>query len=119
MKKIINILVSITSMVLISHFFSFAQDKLTDNNYIPIEDIAYYYIDEYDYPCFALKDVNFQLDNPLNMSYTDIMDNLEDKTEEYKNNYIDMRRVINFKVTENGLMLYLEDGSGYYWENDN
>ena len=53
------------------------------------------------------------------MSYTDIMDNLEDKTKEYKNNYIDMRRVINFKVTENGLMLYLEDGSGYYWENDN
>ena len=49
MKKIINILVSITSMVLISHFFSFAQDKLTDNNYIPIEDIAYYYIDEYDF----------------------------------------------------------------------
>ena len=41
---------------------------------------------------------------------------LEDKTEEFYNNYIDMRQVTDFETSENGLYLYLEDGSGYYWE---
>ena len=31
-------------------------------------------------------------------------------------NYIDMDTVISFDITEYGLMLYLNDGNGYYWE---
>ena len=27
-----------------------------------------------------------------------------------------MREVVDFDTTENGIMLHLEDGSGYYWE---
>lgn len=30
--------------------------------------------------------------------------------------YINMDDVTDFEVTENGLMLHLDDGSGYYWE---
>lgn len=37
-------------------------------------------------------------------------------TEEFWNNYVDMRNVVNFEATETGLYLYLDDGSGYYWE---
>lgn len=83
---------------------------------IPLEDVACYFIDGYDYPCFELKDVENQLDNPNNRSYEDIMESLEDVTEEYKNNFVDMRQVANFEATESGLQLYFSDGSGYYWE---
>ena len=44
---------------------------------IPLEDIACYFIDEYDYPCFELKDVGNQLDNPNNVSYEKIMKKIE------------------------------------------
>ena len=37
-------------------------------------------------------------------------------TEEFFNNYIDMRTVTDFKAAENGLQLYLNDGTGYFWE---
>lgn len=37
-------------------------------------------------------------------------------SEEFYNNYVDMRQVIDFNVSEYGLQLYLEDGTGYYWE---
>lgn len=51
---------------------------------IPLEDIAYYFIDCYDYPCFSLKDIGNQLDDINNRSYMDIMNSLDDMTEEYK-----------------------------------
>lgn len=54
---------------------------------IPLEDIACYFIDGYDYPCFELKDVGNQLDNPDNKSYTEIMEGLEDVTDEYSGKY--------------------------------
>lgn len=44
------------------------------------------------------------------------MESLEDVTEEYKNNFVDIRQVTDFSTTENSLQLYLEDGRGYYWE---
>lgn len=31
-------------------------------------------------------------------------------------NYLDMRTVVDFDVTETGLYLYTNDGNGYYWE---
>lgn len=37
-------------------------------------------------------------------------------TDEFYNNYIDMRNVTDFETSENGLYLHLDDGSGYYWE---
>ena len=55
---------------------------------IPLEDVACYFIDSYDYPCFELKDVGNQLDNPNNRSYVDIMSTLDNMTEEYKANGI-------------------------------
>lgn len=33
-----------------------------------------------------------------------------------KENYLDMETVVDFDATETGLMLYTQDGSGYYWE---
>lgn len=54
---------------------------------IPLEDVACCFIGGYDYPCFELKDIGYQLDNPNNRSYADIMENLEDVTEEYKNKF--------------------------------
>ena len=33
-----------------------------------------------------------------------------------KENYLNMETVVDFKATETGLMLYTQDGSGYYWE---
>ena len=51
---------------------------------IPLEDIAYCFKDCYDYPCFSLKDVGNQLDDINNRSYMDIMNSLDDMTEEYK-----------------------------------
>lgn len=43
-------------------------------------------------------------------------DYIDTKSEEFLNNYIDMRQVTDFTVNENGLQLYTSDGSGYYWE---
>ena len=83
---------------------------------IPLEDVACYFINGYDYPCFELKDVGNQLDNPDNRSYEDIMKELEDVTEEYNNNFVDMRTVSDFETTENGLQLYTNDGNCYCWE---
>lgn len=36
-------------------------------------------------------------------------------SEEFINNYIDMRTVVDFKSND-GLQIYCVDGSGYYWE---
>lgn len=86
------------------------------NECIPLSDVACCFIDGYDYPCFELKDVGNQLDNPDNRSYADIMECLTDETEDFRNNFIDMRLVTDFATADNGLYLYLEDGTGYYWQ---
>lgn len=88
------------------------------NECIPLADIACYFIDGYDYPCFELKDVWNQLDDDNNRSYADIMETLPDETEDFQNNFVDMRSVVDFYATENGLQLYFEDGTGYYIEID-
>ena len=41
---------------------------------------------------------------------------IDTTTNDFRNNYVDMRQVIDFEATENGLYLYMSDGSGYYWE---
>lgn len=81
---------------------------------IPLSDVACYFIDGYDYPCFELKDIGNQLDNDDNRSYEDIMKSLPDETGDFQENYIDMRMVIDFEVNEDELQLYFADGTGYY-----
>lgn len=41
---------------------------------------------------------------------------IDTTTDEFYNNFVDMRQVTDYTVTEYGLQLYFEDGSGYYWE---
>lgn len=41
---------------------------------------------------------------------------VDTRSEEFLNNYVDMRQVTDFTASENGLQLYMSDGSGYYWE---
>lgn len=36
--------------------------------------------------------------------------------ENRKDNYVDMRTVTDFTAVGDGLYLYCNDGSGYYWE---
>lgn len=88
------------------------------NECIPLSDVACYFIDEYDYPCFGLKDVATQYNADNTRSYADIMSHLPDETEERNKNLVDMRSVVDFDATENGLQLYFEDGTCYYIEID-
>lgn len=83
---------------------------------IPLEDIASHFIDSDDYICFELKDVGYQLDDSSNRSYTDIMNVLEDMTADFYNNFVDMQKITDFTATANGLQIYFDDGTGYYWE---
>ncbi|CUX69965.1 hypothetical protein BN3590_03803 [Clostridium sp. C105KSO15] len=41
---------------------------------------------------------------------------IDSTNEEFYNNYVDMRNVTDFDTNGNGLQLYCNDGSGYYWE---
>lgn len=41
---------------------------------------------------------------------------IDTTSDEFYNNYVDMRQVTDYTATANGLQLYLEDGNGYYWE---
>lgn len=38
------------------------------------------------------------------------------ESEEFLDSYVDMRQVVDFEVSEEGLQLYFADGTGYYWE---
>lgn len=41
---------------------------------------------------------------------------IDTDSEEFYDNFVDMQQVIDFTATESGLMIYLNDGSSYYWE---
>ena len=41
---------------------------------------------------------------------------VETGSEEIQNNFVDMRKVTDYSATDTGLYIYLEDGTGYYWE---
>ena len=38
------------------------------------------------------------------------------ESEEFVNNYVDMREVVDIQSTENSVTIILEDGNCYYWE---
>lgn len=41
---------------------------------------------------------------------------IDTRPEEFQDNYIDMRSVVDFDASEYGLQLYCEDGTGYWLE---
>ena len=41
---------------------------------------------------------------------------IDTPSEDFYNNFVDMRHVIDFMSTNDRLMIYLDDGSGYYLE---
>lgn len=129
MRKTIGNFIKCTGIGIIvigSYFFGTTQAKtemvpyIPDNyialeDCIPLEDIACSFIDEYDYPCFELKDVRNQLDDPDNRSYTDITESLEDKSRDCFDMCVNMKNLTDFEVSDSGLQLYFNDGTGYYW----
>jgi len=96
--------------------------EVTPNGYIPLdeciplEDIACYFTDNDGCLCFELKDIGNQLDSPDNKRYADIIEGLEDTTDEYRNSFVDMRQVVDFVVDDDSLELYLNDGNCYCWK---
>lgn len=111
-RKIAYILT--TSALVMDAFFIGKSAQL--NHSIPIEDIACYYTNADGYITVELKDVTRQLDNKANASYTDVLKDIPNETEAYKNNMVNMSKVTDFSATETSLQIYLEDGSDYYWE---
>ena len=41
---------------------------------------------------------------------------IDTTSEEFFNNFIDMRKVVDFSASETGLKIYTNDGYEYYWE---
>lgn len=82
---------------------------------IPLSDVACWYVKD-GYITVELKDVTRQLDDKANASYTDVLKDIPNETITYRNNMIDISKITDFTATESKLQIYLEDGSGYYWE---
>ncbi len=125
MKRIIRS-VLVGAMVIGSYLFGTTQVENKEIPYIPdgyialkdcipLEDISCSFIDQYDYPCFELKDVGNQLDDPGNRSYADIIKSMEDESGDYFDMRVNMKNLMDFKATDSGLQLYFNDGTGYYW----
>lgn len=88
--------------------------RLSDS--IPLKDIDSYFVNSDGAICIQLKRLGNQLGNESNRSYEDLLMGLKDKTDDFNNSYVDMRTVIDYSGTADGLQLYFEDGTGYYWE---
>lgn len=82
---------------------------------IPLSDVACWYVKD-GYITVELKDVTRQLDDKANACYTDVLKDIPNETMTYRNNMIDISKITDFTATESKLQIYLEDGSGYYWE---
>lgn len=82
---------------------------------IPLSDVACWYVKD-GYITVELKDVTRQLDDKANASYMDVLKDIPNETMTYRNNMIDISKITDFTATESKLQIYLEDGSGYYWE---
>ena len=41
---------------------------------------------------------------------------IDTKSQEFHDNFVDIRKVANIIDTENGTMIILKNGEGYYWE---
>lgn len=83
---------------------------------IPLEDIACYYVNDSGVLCVELKDIRHQMDDINNDAYMDVLEGLEDVTRSFNDRYVDMDTVIGYCGTDTGLMIYTNDGCGYYLE---
>lgn len=83
---------------------------------IPLEDVACYYINDSGFLCVELKDIRYQMDDLNNNAYIDVLGGMEDVTELYNDRYVDMDTITGYSGTDDGLMIYTEDGNGYYLE---
>ncbi|UVN02449.1 MAG: hypothetical protein [Bacteriophage sp.] len=78
-KKLVMLLVMALLVTIAYHIGTAQADTIVPDGYIrldeciPLDDIAYYFIDNYDYPCFELKDTLYQLEDRNNASYEEIM----------------------------------------------
>lgn len=85
------------------------------NECLSLDELAYcYYWDGHTY----LKSGNTggQLDDSDNGQIIDVMEHLPEQMEDLHNNLVDMEKVVGFTATEEGLQLYFDDGTGYWWE---
>ncbi len=79
MKKIFMLLAMVMFFPLRANA---AETEIPLSECIPLEDIACWSMDAYGYPCFSLKDVCNQLDDPANSGYAEIMDKVAAATTE-------------------------------------
>ena len=41
---------------------------------------------------------------------------IDTTTDDFRNNFVDMRQMTDYTANNGRLQLYMSDGSGYYWE---
>ena len=81
-----KIVYAITTVALVMGAF-FIGKSAQLNHSIPTEDIACWYTNADGYITVELKDVTRQFDNKANASYTDLLKDIPNETESYKNNW--------------------------------
>lgn len=124
MMKCITYSIILISILFMAHFSGIERGQAMNepdayiplNLCIPLEDIACYYINDSGYICLELKDIQYQMDDTHNNAYMDILEGLEDVTRSFNDRYVDMDTVIGYCGTDTGLMVYTNDGCGYYLE---
>ena len=122
--KCITYSIILISILFMAHFSGMERGKAMNESdsylpldqCIPLEDIACYYVNDSDFLCVELKDIRYQMDDLNNNAYIDVLGGLEDVTELYNDRYIDIDTITGYSGTDDGLMIYTEDGNGYYLE---
>lgn len=90
-KRVITILLMVCVGVV---SFSLGKQQTISEGYvkiedcIPLEDVSCKFINAYGYTCVEIGDIGKQLDDVNNMSYADVLKNVEDTTEDYINEKI-------------------------------
>jgi len=65
---------------------------------------------------YVLKISNVKVVADVKTKEENSIHSIDMESVEFQENYVDMRHVVDFSVTDTGIILYLEDGTGYYWE---
>ena len=91
-----------------------AETEIPLSERIPLEDIACWSMDAYGYPCFSLKDVCNQLDDPANSGYAEIMDKVAAATTEICG--YEMYSSCGFVTEIADGLITVEDMDGNLWQ---